>query len=198
MQFRNRLLLAACVFFALPASTRGVTITSFTNTTGAQAIEFPMFAGQSVTTLNNGPWNNLSFNFFGVGALTPHAAGTLYLLSQVYTGTPSGLNSAVPGYLASSVNIIADQWRFNPSVTLQPNTQYFLFADTAVLVSGNGGLYAGGVFYNANNASTAFLPIQADGYFTLNGTQIPEPKPALALAAGLLAIVALHYSRRAH
>ena len=51
--------------------------------------------GVTFQTPATGPWNNLTFNFYSAVSptsgipTTPAAAGTLYLLSSEYLGTPA-------------------------------------------------------------------------------------------------------------
>ena len=148
---------------ALAAATQAATITSFTAGTAGNSI---LAIGQSFTTPGSGPWNNITFNYFSSGG-TPQAAGTLYLLTQVYAGTPAGLSNAVPGFLASTASIVASQWVFNASETLQSSSQYFVFTDTELLVNGsNSNGYPGGTAYVSFGGS-AYSPFIGDANFAL-------------------------------
>jgi hypothetical protein len=107
--------------------------------------------GQSVTTPLGGPWDAITFNFF-TNPTTPTASGTLFLLSKEYLGTPAALSSATSGFVAQSQSISGGKYIFDPGVTLQPNTQYFLYANASFLNSGGThALYPGGNLYFANS-----------------------------------------------
>src|ERR1700722_9124990 len=61
------------------------------------------YLGQSFTTPNGGPWDDITFNFFNADG-DPIAAGTAYIFSAEYDGDPGGLSSA--SYLAASTGIL--------------------------------------------------------------------------------------------
>jgi hypothetical protein len=86
-------------------------------TPGVQAI------GHSVTTPIGGPWNSITFNFYGtvvnnlgqgVALGSTLAYGDLYILTQTYTGLPSGLSTATPGFLATTSTISSGEWVLPP------------------------------------------------------------------------------------
>lgn len=80
---------------------------------------------------------------------------------------------------------------FNPSVTLQSSTQYFVFTDSQPLVDGsNSDDYPGGTSY-LSSGGAAYSVFVGDANFALNGTAVPEPNALLGVAAGLMAIAAL-------
>jgi hypothetical protein len=90
------------------------------------------YPGESFTTPGGGPWTDVSFNFYAnIPPTTPLAAGTAFLLSTVYTGTPAALSSSTPGFIASSISNAGGIYSFDSSVVLQPNTQYWVFTNTA-------------------------------------------------------------------
>jgi hypothetical protein len=157
-----------------------------------------LFPGQSVTTGSSSlPWNNITFNWFSdVPATTPTAFGTLFLLSSEYLGTPAALSAATPGFLAQSQSISGGQYIFDPSVTLQANTQYFFYANaggrfiSAILP----GTYVGGSAYGSNSSNTPFSSSLAglDVTFRLSGTPIPTP----ALLPGLVGMGVVAFRKR--
>jgi hypothetical protein len=166
------------------------TITEFTG--GTQAAN--LFPGQSVTTDSSSlPWNNITFNWFSDEAATiPTAFGTLFLLTQEYLGTPAGLSAATPGFLAQSQSIVGGQYVFDPSVTLQANTQYFFYTNAIGLSTGtSNGTYPGGNFYGSSGLSFRFAPGQ-DANFRLSGTPIPTP----ALLPGLVGMGMIAFRKR--
>lgn len=154
--------------------------------------------GQSVTTPAGGPWNNIRFHF-NIGEsgqlfdpTATGAFGTLFLLSQSYSGTAAGLSNATPGFLASTASISGGTWQFAPEVTLQENTQYFFFMGSAlgptqVLWQSNGNNYAGGNgFQSFAGINYAALP-SFDNVFVLQGdvAGVPEPSTFVLFALGL-------------
>ena len=109
---------ALLAFLASPVGAAASPIVSFTAFTGINSDE----PGQSVTTPVGGPWNNLTFNWLDLAG-APTAAGTLFLLTQAYVGTPAALGAATPGFLATTASISGGMWIFDPSVTIQGATQ---------------------------------------------------------------------------
>jgi hypothetical protein len=151
---------------------------------GGPGFTINSFAGQSFTTPTGGPWSHLTFNFFSPNDAAPVAAGTAYLLSQQYSGMPGNLNGQ-PGFLGASTGIVSGAYVFALPLTLQPNTQYFLYEDTAISISA-GNTISGGQAYVAGNGSPNFVP--ANGAvsfdFRLSG-DVPEPSTWLLFGVGL-------------
>jgi hypothetical protein len=143
--------------------------------------------GQSVTTTGTGPWTSISFNFYDASN-NAYAAGNLYLLTQEYTGRAGSLSTATPGYVAQVAATGGTSWVFDPSVTLQPNTQYFFYMNStpaASLAVDSAGGYAGGTEYSLNG--TTFSAASGDLDFTLSSAQAsPGPIPGSGLLSYLL------------
>lgn len=154
--------------------------------------------GQSVTTPAGDPWINIQFNFFDFSSttgFTPAAAtaGSLYLLDQEYLGLPGDLGSAT-GLLAQTGAISAGVWSFDASVTLQPTTQYWFYADTEFDKTVSFfNAYGGGSIYLANSGSSFQNFEFSDVNFRLQGTPVPSPLPVMGLFP---VAVALRYRRR--
>jgi hypothetical protein len=91
-------LAAVTLLGSTPWTAHADTITEYTAADGATiSARF----GQSLMTPSGGPWHDLTFNFFtDVPPTTPTAAGTAFLLTQEYLGTPAALSSSTPGFLA--------------------------------------------------------------------------------------------------
>ncbi len=142
--------------------------------------------GESFTTPAGGPWNSISFNFYSNSpATTPAAAGTAFLLSTAYAGTPAALSNATPGFIASSTGNAGGIYTFDNSVTLQPNTEYWIFANAAFGVTGS--ITAGTAAqsqYASNGGVFSNFPSQNTN-FTVGGTTVPEPS-AWALTGAAL------------
>ena len=186
------LLAIACLMGVVPLNADIIAI----NNVGASTNS--VFPGQSVTTPGGGPWSNLVFNWFGPG-LSEEAAGTLYLLSQPYLGSPAALSNAVPGFIAAA-GAVGDAYTFAPSVTLDPLTTYFFFNSQVLTISGNGDTYAGGNGYGAFSAAGSFFSSPAEDInFRLQGTAIPEPSSVVLLisAVGISAWMCRRKSRLA-
>jgi len=129
----------------------------------------------------------------------PEASGDLFLLSQSYSGAPNALSGATPGFLAESTGISSGFWDFASPVTLQPNTQYFVYMDSAgsnSFASQQGTALAGasGYFTFAPGAYGP-SPVLA---FNLTGTVVPEPESLLLAALGMSLIAAAGFARRTH
>ncbi len=160
--------------------------------------------GESFTTPSGGPWDDITFNFFSdIPAVTPSAAGTAYLLSEAYTGTPSSLSSAVPGFIAASTGISGGAYVFAPSLELIANTTYFIYENGVETVSG-GNAVAGGVAYFAPTSSTDFSlaigPAQTanfavDGNSGIVTAATPESSSMFLLLAGLIGLWGLANKR---
>ncbi|MBL9201041.1 MAG: hypothetical protein JNL39_11070 [Opitutaceae bacterium] len=161
--------IALAVSAAVPA--RAVTVAEFTAGT---AIASNLIGGQSFTLVGAGSFTNISFNFFSdTPATTPSAAGTGFLLSSAYTGTPGALSSGTAGYLGSAT-ASGGFWNFGSGVSLLGGTQYFFYANTATLITGsNLGGYGGGNYYNGSSGS--FVSSAVDANFRVTGDAVSAP-----------------------
>ena len=150
-----------------------------------------VYWGQSFTTVTIGPESNIAFNLFSdVPATTPYAVGTGFLLSMAYTGTPSSLTSATPGFLGQAT-ASGGFWTFNSSLTLLPNTQYFFYENAPLgSISGNN-FYAGGQYYYSFSGSDNFNPAGASINFRVTGLPVPDAGSTLPLLGFALAGVAV-------
>ncbi len=97
--------------------------------TGFAATPLTGTFGQKITMPAGTGAHSIEFEIFTQGGLGT-ADGTLYLLSQEYVGTPAGLSSSVPGFIASAINPVGNKWTFNTSVALLPGTAYWFYNDT--------------------------------------------------------------------
>jgi hypothetical protein len=151
-----------------------------TENLGGMATSGPLFiVGQSLVTPAGGPWNNLTFNFFSdVPPTTPTAAGTAFLLSKEYQGTPNNLNSSTPGFLAASTGIVGGQYTFAPSVTVQPNTTYWVYENVEHVITGGNSVSATVHLDVANDPNESFFEVPGSSNFLLSGDSLTSPVPA--------------------
>jgi len=158
-----------CIVFAaaIGSASAQVTIVQVTSGTGIAGAYF----GESFTTPAGGAWNHITFNFYATAASgstpasTPAAAGTAFLLTQEYLGTPAALSSSTPGFLAQSISNAGGVYTFPPSVVLNPNTQYWVYENALMIATGNGS--AGTPAQFAYFSSTA-----TSNFVTFGGTQV--------------------------
>jgi hypothetical protein len=193
--------------FAISAGLHASVISEY-NTGGLGSTGSGLKLGQSLTTPIGGPWNNIRFNFVNCGfnptipgacgsTDTPFAFGTLFLLTQEFTGLIP--DSLTPGFVASTSMIVGGTWRFDTSVLLFPQTKYWFYMPdndlsfTTRLRIGDDGVQGDGYFglvgvtgwdkfRDLNQNFTG-----ADTYFTLQGdaSPVPEPSQSVLLAVSL-------------
>ena len=156
------------------------------NTAGTTAVATAFYYGESFKTPSDFLYYNLTFNFYSnVPATAPSAAGTAFLLSQPYTGTPAGLSVTTPGFLTESTSATGGLYTFNPNFVLLTNTFYYLYSN-AVLVDSGGNSIPNALSYISTGSNTPFISaLSAAGNFSVNGTRVgvplPEPSSQTAL-----------------
>ncbi|MFH1919975.1 MAG: PEP-CTERM sorting domain-containing protein [Planctomycetota bacterium] len=129
----------------------------------------------------------------------PRAAGTLFIFDQEYLGPTSFLSSSAPGFIAQSQGVTDNRYVFDPNVTLNGNTQYFLYSDTSQgLRGGYDDPYAGGIGYVDSGGFwwTGFNRRPDDYAFQLEGTVIPEPSSLLIWSLIGLSSAGIGWRRR--
>jgi hypothetical protein len=181
-----RKLMTVALFGALAVTAQAGPIVQYLDGTFGYAGFFTN--GESFTTPGGGPWNSISFNFYSNSpATTPVAQGTAFLLSMAYAGTPAALSNATPGFIASSTGNAGGIYTFNTAVTLQSNTQYWIFANVAFGITGSttAGTSAQ-TLYDSNGGPFVSNPGQVAN-FTLSG--VPEPS-TWALTGAALCVLA--------
>jgi hypothetical protein len=184
-------------FLAVQGTASADVIVQNTGGTAGSATEF---FGESFTTPVGGPWTGIAFNFYSdIPATIPTAAGTAFLLSQQYLGTPSALGTGTPGFLAASTSITGGQYIFDSSVTLQANTQYFLY-ENALMTTTGGNSLTGAAAYFAITSDTDFATFGAPpqvSNFSLTGQAVPEPSSLALCGLGLAGTIGYGARRRA-
>jgi hypothetical protein len=170
--------------------------------TSEPATSNPGFYGESFTTPAGGPWNHITFNFYAtpsVGstpASNPSAVGTAFLLTQQYLGTPAALSSSTPGFLAQSTSNAGGVYTFPPTVTLNPNTEYWVYENASMTVTGFP--FAGGPSesqYSSTSSTTDYVMGALDNFLVAGdpvgvaATPIPSSILLTALGVGILGLI---------
>jgi len=170
-------------------------VTNFGGTSSAGA---GVYLGQAFTTPSGGPRTNITFSFFSDQGVTPQASGTAYVFASAYDGTPAGLSAngassalalsrftaraAIDGaqgavLIATSSNVVGNAYIFEPSLVLQPNTQYFVYEDAPLTGVASGSSLPGGNGYIATLPSTVFTAMSTSLNFRVTGSVVPPPRP---------------------
>ncbi len=134
------------------------------------------FVGWGVT-VPHGTWNNIQLALYSHSGAAL-SAGTLYLLSQPFTGNPADLNTSVTGFVAASTGVTNGYYVYDSSVTLQPNTTYYFYAGSGFQDIGND---TGGSrnVYISGNAAVAYIFAPGGVNYQLQGTAVYSP-PTIA------------------
>lgn len=162
------------------------------NTAGTISTLEAAFVGESfIMPASGGPWDDITFNFFSnVPATTPFATGTAFLLDQVYSGTPSGLSSATPGFVGASTGISGGMYDFSTTLTLDPGVTYFVYENVEIPIGGitGGNTISGGQAFGATGGASSDFVTQGGlaSNFAVSGTAVPEPSALLVFVSGLL------------
>ena len=183
---------------ALSSAVNGATILQYNE--GLFPLGTAVTFGQSFTTPNGGPWDNITYAFRRTPA-TSGAFGTAFLLTTAYSGTPAALSSAASGFLASGGNTASGIYTFPSSLVLQPETTYYLYANA--LFDSNtmlGGSSAGVTLYVAGRLVDNFVPTNGELNFILTGTPragsptstVPEPASVGLVLLGLGGLIVRH------
>ena len=155
-------ILQALVFAAAIGSASAQVIIVVFNS-GTATATGPFYIGESFTTPAGGPWNSISFAFYGTPASggnpasNPIGTGTAFLLTQEYLGTPAALSSSTPGFLAQSISNAGGVYTFPAAIKLNANTKYWVYENALITITGNGAAGIPSQFlYFAATATTDF------------------------------------------
>jgi len=165
------------------------------------------FLGQSITTPGIGQFSNVTFNLFANTIKNntfvqgnPYAEGSLFLLTEQFSGPANQLSSSTSGFLASTANVVPDgagfEWAFAADLVLEPSTEYFFYSATpqtspfGISFSTGADSFSGGNLFSASTDGGFSPDFAADHHFQLAGTAIPEPSSlfVIVVAAGLHAL----------
>jgi hypothetical protein len=192
MRKHSWVIAALLVLLGSASIAKADTIDSYTSGTAMATDYF----GESFTTPSGGPWDSITFSFYSdVPPATPAAAGDLFLLTEEYLGDPAGLSSSTPGLLAESVSNAGGIYTFSSPVTLAAGTEYWVYTDASLEISGSGtgGSSAGEAYFAATSTTdfSAFGGGQITN-FTLQGTtSVPEPPTYGLMLLGIGAVLVL-------
>lgn len=192
---KRSLLVMSAVVLTATAQAQAATIVE--DTSGSSSSRFQFFWGQSFTTPTGGPWSSVTFNFYDLTS-SPYAAGTGYLFTAAYAGTPANLASA--GAVAVSAPADGTVYSFGTGFRLQPGTQYFFYEDAPMRLLGGGTAEIGGTSFFTENGTGTFASaggLNAD--FRVSGTVTAVPEPAgwamLVAGFGSLGVIARRQRR---
>jgi len=148
--------------------------------TAARVQTSPVVLEQSVA-VTGGSFNDIRFRWQVPTGGEP-VTGNLYILTQEYLGEASGVNPAMPGFLARSVRVEAGDYVFDSGVTLRGGTTYWFVTDRTVgffSSQGDTDVYPGGDLYTAGLGDVfhrfyVINPSQRiDANFKLTGKVVP-------------------------
>jgi hypothetical protein len=207
MPHRVRLTIAiATAICFMVSTTPAARADIITQLLGGGVSETNVLWGQSLVTPAGGPWHDLTFNFFSneaPSATTPTAAGTAFLLSQEYLGTPApaNLNSSTPGFLAASTGIVAGEYTFAPDVTVQPNKTYWVYENSFIPIVSGGNFVSGTHAYFSNGVSNfQIFPDFSSNNFRLSGdvvtSTVPAPPAVVLVGLGIGCVALRRYPGR--
>jgi hypothetical protein len=166
------------------------TISSVTN--GPDTSSGAFYWGETVTTVAGGPWNGLALNFYAPSG-GPEAVGDVFLLSQEYLGTPANLSSSTPGFIGEGT-ATGGFYDFANAVTVLGGTEYWVYTDAALVLTGNA---AGNEYYFTGAANGNFGGVPgADINYTLTGNKVPEPGAISLMLTGIALLMLMMRKRK--